>query len=148
MLVSLHWSKRIFFSWKGIIFCRGINVFYILNTQGFILFCFQSTAIKKYCVLNAIFELWNFNENLMENLFVNVAVRSVKIVKWKFCLDYQVFLCAFSFFKESLSVISLTNLWSEGCQTQNILFCLYKIQKPWEGVLLDLGILPLQGVGE
>lgn len=54
----------------------------------------------------------------------------VNIVKWKFCLDYQVFLCAFSFFKESLSVISLTNLWSEGCQTQNILFCLYKIQKP------------------
>ena len=54
----------------------------------------------------------------------------VNIVKWKFCVDYQVFLCAFSFFKESLSIISLTNLWREGCQTQNILFCLYKIQKP------------------
>lgn len=63
------------FFFLGIISCRGINVFYILNTQEFILFCFQSTAFKKYCVWNAIFELWNFNENLMENLFVNVAVR-------------------------------------------------------------------------
>lgn len=44
----------------------------------------------------------------------------VKVVKRKFCLNHQVFLCAFSFFKMSLCIVNLTNLFSETRQTQKV----------------------------
>jgi hypothetical protein len=84
--IRLKWPRRIFISL--VIHFREFVFNIVIYTDFFL-----SVVFKICYILNAIFELRNFSGNLMEILFVNFVIsRMSEIVKWKFCLEYQVFL--------------------------------------------------------